>query len=89
MNRKKWTLLAGFALAMISLGWGTGEQRQQQKEQPDQSSQPASQVERHVAFVRGSEKMPRMRSTTAAMRKAAALRVCTNGPHLCPTAEGI
>ena len=84
MGKKKWALLAGFALAMISLGWGTDGQQRTQQKKPDQQparqtdqarqvSQPG-QLERRVAFMPGSEKMPRMRSTTNAQRKAAALR---------------
>ena len=84
MGKRKWALLAGFALAMISLGWGTDEQQRTQQKKPDQqqprqveqsrqAGQPG-QLERRVAFMPGSEKMPRMRSTTNAQRKAAALR---------------
>ena len=76
MDKRKWVFLAGFALAMFSLGWGTDDQQRAQSKRPEQTKQveQSGQVERRVAFMPGSEKMPRMRSVTAAQRKAAALR---------------
>ena len=49
---KRWVVLAGLALAMISLGWGTDEQQRPQTKRPEQARQvdQARQVERNVTY---------------------------------------